>query len=168
MYSAILLLRSHSLYFRLSGAASAGIIVLPVAVALVAYWMRGGFEPSTGLRNADEPEAVEPPEVAPAAAEENAAYHPLSGRVRAWAAVLLVVGVAALFIPASRFAESPRFKLTAKQAEASASAFVRAQGFDPGAFRHVTYPAVHWGGEDTRSEERRVGKECRSRWSPYH
>src|SRR2546427_1505645 len=23
-------------------------------------------------------------------------------------------------------------------------------------------------GRDTRSEERRVGKECRSRWSPYH
>src|SRR2546427_3211274 len=23
-------------------------------------------------------------------------------------------------------------------------------------------------GEDDRSEERRVGKECRSRWSPYH
>src|SRR5256885_11569541 len=25
----------------------------------------------------------------------------------------------------------------------------------------------HWRGHD-RSEERRVGKECRSRWSPYH
>ena len=24
------------------------------------------------------------------------------------------------------------------------------------------------GGGPTRSEERRVGKECRSRWSPYH
>ena len=24
------------------------------------------------------------------------------------------------------------------------------------------------GGEILRSEERRVGKECRSRWSPYH
>jgi len=23
-------------------------------------------------------------------------------------------------------------------------------------------------GENQRSEERRVGKECRSRWSPYH
>ena len=23
-------------------------------------------------------------------------------------------------------------------------------------------------GSDERSEERRVGKECRSRWSPYH
>ena len=27
----------------------------------------------------------------------------------------------------------------------------------------------HWFQEwNTRSEERRVGKECRSRWSPYH
>src|ERR1039458_647366 len=25
-----------------------------------------------------------------------------------------------------------------------------------------------YGGEQLRSEERRVGKECRSRWSPYH
>ena len=25
-----------------------------------------------------------------------------------------------------------------------------------------------WVGEQFRSEERRVGKECRSRWSPYH
>ena len=24
------------------------------------------------------------------------------------------------------------------------------------------------GGKERRSEERRVGKECRSRWSPYH
>src|SRR2546423_12522988 len=30
--------------------------------------------------------------------------------------------------------------------------------------------AAHWPhvGADDRSEERRVGKECRSRWSPYH
>ena len=32
--------------------------------------------------------------------------------------------------------------------------------------------ADHWWGMiidiDKRSEERRVGKECRSRWSPYH
>nr|WP_178139008.1 hypothetical protein [Enterococcus faecium] len=27
--------------------------------------------------------------------------------------------------------------------------------------------AKHWS-TDCRSEERRVGKECRSRWSPYH
>ena len=34
---------------------------------------------------------------------------------------------------------------------------------DTKAQRH--FPAV---GQSTRSEERRVGKECRSRWSPYH
>src|SRR6266478_8214348 len=28
--------------------------------------------------------------------------------------------------------------------------------------------AYHAAGADARSEERRVGKECRSRWSPYH
>src|SRR5256886_3493533 len=29
-------------------------------------------------------------------------------------------------------------------------------------------PAVDVNGNAVRSEERRVGKECRSRWSPYH
>ena len=38
MYSAMLLVRSHNLYFRLSGAASAGLVALPVVLALVAYW----------------------------------------------------------------------------------------------------------------------------------
>ena len=28
--------------------------------------------------------------------------------------------------------------------------------------------AKDYHGTDDRSEERRVGKECRSRWSPYH
>src|SRR3989441_10630329 len=29
-------------------------------------------------------------------------------------------------------------------------------------------PMASLNGTDNRSEERRVGKECRSRWSPYH
>ena len=28
--------------------------------------------------------------------------------------------------------------------------------------------AQYFDGQSYRSEERRVGKECRSRWSPYH
>ena len=39
-------------------------------------------------------------------------------------------------------------------------------------FLHVHYMSItnkNWGGgSSNRSEERRVGKECRSRWSPYH
>src|SRR5256885_5495853 len=30
------------------------------------------------------------------------------------------------------------------------------------------FDRIHKGGFRFRSEERRVGKECRSRWSPYH
>src|SRR5256885_12270535 len=32
----------------------------------------------------------------------------------------------------------------------------------------ITYKWIQGMLETTRSEERRVGKECRSRWSPYH
>src|SRR2546422_1287297 len=32
----------------------------------------------------------------------------------------------------------------------------------------ITYLTEHFRGHKKRSEERRVGKECRSRWSPYH
>ena len=35
----------------------------------------------------------------------------------------------------------------------------------PNLYGHFT---EHLGGTIYRSEERRVGKECRSRWSPYH
>ena len=30
------------------------------------------------------------------------------------------------------------------------------------------YVSAYGGRDNSRSEERRVGKECRSRWSPYH
>ena len=32
----------------------------------------------------------------------------------------------------------------------------------------IKQAVVGYGGAEKRSEERRVGKECRSRWSPYH
>src|SRR6266511_3060708 len=35
------------------------------------------------------------------------------------------------------------------------------------AYCHMQQAMVHQG-QTVRSEERRVGKECRSRWSPYH
>jgi membrane protease YdiL (CAAX protease family) len=163
MYSAMLLVRSHSLYFKLSGAASAGIMLLPVLVALVAYWRQGGFAPETGLLNRDEaatgpepPAAPDPdgttpqpavlqPEMAPA----TISYHPLSVRVKLVAAGVAAVCLASLLIPVSRFGELPNFQIAAEQAHAAADAFLKTQNLDPGAFQHVTYPAVHWGGEDS-------------------
>ena len=75
VYTALLLVRSHNLYFRLSGAASAGIVVLPLLVALVAYWWRGGFEPESGLLNADESAAAEEPAEAEPARRPRPCHH---------------------------------------------------------------------------------------------
>jgi len=38
----------------------------------------------------------------------------------------------------------------------------------PVTYRHQEWLNVIVSDEPFRSEERRVGKECRSRWSPYH
>ena len=35
-------------------------------------------------------------------------------------------------------------------------------------YKNLEVIVVDDGSQDRRSEERRVGKECRSRWSPYH
>src|SRR2546426_4613847 len=41
-------------------------------------------------------------------------------------------------------------------------------GFGPPEFQQEMLHKVESGERLWRSEERRVGKECRSRWSPYH
>ena len=38
----------------------------------------------------------------------------------------------------------------------------------PSKFTYLPNTAGCYNAQDARSEERRVGKECRSRWSPYH
>jgi len=150
MYSAMLLLRSHNLYFRLSGAASAGIVALPVIVALAAYWMRGGFEPETGLLNADEPPpGPEPEEAAGEQAALTGGYRPLSGRRKLAGAAVAAAGLVALLVHTTHFGESPAYKLSTAQAKSAADAFLRLRGLDPAAFRSVTFPSEHWGGDDS-------------------
>jgi membrane protease YdiL (CAAX protease family) len=149
-YTALLLVRSHNLYFRLSGAASAGIVVLPLLVALVAYWRRGGFQPDAGLLNADERAPVEAPaEAAPEPATATMEYRPLSKRVRLAAIAIFAAGLLSLLIPVTRFGDSPKYKIPAGQARVGADAFLKQQGLDPGGFRHLTYPATHWSGDDS-------------------
>src|SRR2546421_2530375 len=70
------------------------------------------------------------------------------------AAALLAEGYDAV---ATRFGEA---RLTASRVLAGRSPATVATGIDLWTAAPVEFPA--------RSEERRVGKECRSRWSPYH
>src|SRR6185436_4645945 len=128
MYSAMLLIRSQSLYFKLSGAVSAGIIVLPLVIALVAYLRYGGFEPDAGLLNGDEDGAAETPsEAASVSAAPSVAARPLGARMRIAAVALFGLGPLALLIPATPFGDTPRYRLPEEQARTAADAFLRTQ-----------------------------------------
>src|SRR5580692_838017 len=100
MYAALLLLRSHNPYFVFSGAASAGIMVLPVLVALIAYLRHGGFASETGLTNADEGSAeVTAAESVDYEAVDQTAVLPSSvwsARRRLAAALVLIAGAVVL------------------------------------------------------------------------
>jgi membrane protease YdiL (CAAX protease family) len=145
MYTAMLLLRSPNLYYRVSGAASAGIILIPIAACLVAYWRHGGFRSEDGLLNVDDQPGVAPappPEpVAPANSPID--YRPLGNRARIAAFALLAAGIAALLVPIDRFGDRPKYRLSSSEARARATAFAGASGFET-----VAVPAVHWDGGD--------------------
>ena len=85
----------------------------------------------------------------------------INNMLLAFIAVLIVIGLVAL---AGFFLLSPPDEIIMGQAEATQ---VRISGKVPGrieSYRFGEGDKIHL----TRSEERRVGKECRSRWSPYH
>ncbi len=150
IYAAMLLLRSPSWYFRLSGAACAGIMLLPVLIALVAYWRRGGFEPEAGVRNEDEAKPTPALAPSPAPAATPAAPAPVNVRPGAvlsprgrWAAVVIfAAGLALSFLPFDHPAERPRYGLQADRALAAADAFLRTQKVDPGSYRHFVFPST--------------------------
>src|SRR5208283_2519693 len=54
LYTAFLLIRSPNHYLSVSGAVSAGIMLIPLVIAGVAYWRTGTFSDGESLTNARE------------------------------------------------------------------------------------------------------------------
>jgi membrane protease YdiL (CAAX protease family) len=149
MYTAMLLLRSQNLYLRVSGAVSAGIVLLPVMVALIAYWRHGGFESEGAICNADDTTEAPPPEThSEEPAPEQRQWQPLSKRAVVAALAILAAGAAAFLIPVERFGDAPRYRIGEPQALAASDAFLHSHSIDPAAYRNVAAPAVHWEGDD--------------------
>src|SRR2546422_11672964 len=67
-------------------------------------------------------------------------------------------------IPLTAVPELPRFTQRLNAAHQAARLWAGSLVGAAGPGFDARYARV----QDTRSEERRVGKECRSRWSPYH
>ena len=151
MYTALLLLRSHNPYFVFSGAASAGIMVLPAIVAGIAYLRRGGFEPDPA-RTPDAPiETPSPSPEAPVTPSESLPYVPWPARRRLAALLLLVAcAIAIAAVHPDEFGGDPRFALEPARARAAAGQFARTQGFDPQGYRAVVFPVTNWDDDNTR------------------
>jgi membrane protease YdiL (CAAX protease family) len=139
LYTAFLLLRSSNDYLRISGGLTAGIMLIPLIVALIAYLRSGTFSDeadltndSVGIRRAAKEEAV-------AAAETSVSYLPLQKPRILAAGVLVVLLVGAAFIPAYRFGRDIKLHFARADATRSAEAYLAGQGVKVQGYRQATW-----------------------------
>lgn len=154
IYTAMLLLRSPNFYFRFSGAVTALIFALPLAVAAGAYLVTGTFRDEAGARNEVIGTAPAPPAAPPdrsGARFPPPAYAPV--RARRWV-IGFAAGAAALAIfaaPLASWRRAETFTGTPARALASARAYLRSQGVSTAGYRavatvgsEVSAPAAHF------------------------
>ena len=124
--------------------------MLPVIVALVLYWRRGGFESEAGLLNGDEAAPSSPRSAARARAAEG------DDRLRSARTCVAVVGGGAAGCGRREPGDSGELVRTRAGLSRSAQGkraspadeFLRTQRVDPESYRHVSWPAAHWEGAD--------------------
>jgi membrane protease YdiL (CAAX protease family) len=139
LYTAFLLLRSHNDYLMISGAVTAGIMLVPLAVALVAYLRAGKFTDEEPLTNRSEGISRSAAEAAAEAPAALPAYQPLSRR-RLVIAGLLTAGLAALaLVPVQRFGEGLKVRVGRAQAVQTAERYLADHHVDSSQFRQVAW-----------------------------
>ncbi len=153
IYTAFLMLRSGNTYYVVSGAVSAGILLIPLAVSLALYWRRGGFAPETGLTNAEEGFVPEPP-AAPKLSEPLPPVRPLAPAVR-WGGLVVAAALAvALAFPAAPASDAAKDNTGRDRAQRLAREFLKANGVPSENYRTAVYPGTGFAeAEDVRLEK---------------
>jgi len=140
LYTAFILLRSSNFYLKFSGALAGGIMLIPLGVALIAYWRTGAFSDESSISNsADQPpqRAIESEPIREPAA--SVIYTPFSSR-RLTVAVLLIVVFGALAVaPIYRFGEDVKLRVTRQNAVAAASEFLKGRNVNAQNYRSVAW-----------------------------
>jgi membrane protease YdiL (CAAX protease family) len=151
----LLLIRSNSLYFKISGVVVGLAALAPLVFSGVSYLARGRFEPDEDLLNNAEPKAkaeaeasAEPiaeatsesaPIVTDAAAVATGRYNALSPAMMIFLAVCLVLGgVAAWRLKTPALGGYVKLSVDARSAKGRADEILRQRGFDPHAYRTAT------------------------------
>lgn len=140
LYTAFLLLRSPNHYLMVSGGVAAGIMLIPLIVALAAYLKTGTFTEEDALLNAAEKApAPVPPEEEAAPAAQPMTYQPLSQSRLILAGVLAVIFAALAIIPVYRFGKGIVLHESGQDALRIAGNFLRQRKIDPATYRHVVW-----------------------------
>ncbi len=138
LYTAFLLLRSPNHYLMISGAISAGIMLVPLLVALAAYLKTGTFAEEGGILNASE----KPPSPLPmeaSATESPLVYQPLSASRLALAGVLAAIFIGVAFIRVYRFGKGIELHASPQEALRSATNLLEQKKVDPASYRKVVW-----------------------------
>lgn len=136
IYTALLLVRSTNPYVAVSGAASALVLLLPMAVALVLYVRGGGFAPDDDLSNAAVGTAPAPPHAVDSAPLACAPPRALVPRRVAFAVglALAVLFLARVVLPRATPWDSLEVRVDRAGAKAAADEFLERSGEDPAAY----------------------------------
>lgn len=155
LYTSLLLFRSDNPYFIATAAVGAGLLAIPLLVALFAYLRTGTFLPEKGLRNGDlaAPPPVEKLKEAGAEKEpEVPAALPLPAGARLLALGLLAVGAAAMLMPIERIGSFLAYTVEPKAAVRSFADSLRATGW-------ANPDTMHLAAFVGESEENEIGGE---------
>ena len=139
LYTAFLLLRSGNHYLMASGGVTAGIMLVPLVVALVSYWRSGKFADEGPLTNASAGISRRRAEEKPAEPAAALRYQPLP-LSRLWtAAALVVILVAIAFVPAYEFGKGIKLGTTRARAIRLAEEYFKSQGVNLAPYRHAAW-----------------------------
>ncbi|HEV2491593.1 MAG TPA: CPBP family intramembrane glutamic endopeptidase [Terriglobia bacterium] len=140
LYTAFLLLRSPNRYLIISGAITAGIMLVPLITAAIAYWRSGTFTDEAPLTNASEGVHRAPaPAEAARAPEAAVSYRPLDARRLPLAGILVVVFAVIASIPVYRFARGIKVRLNHPQAVQTAEQFLKQRRISVEDYRRVAW-----------------------------
>ena len=137
LYTAFLLLRSHNHYLMASGGVTAGIMLVPLALALIAYLRTGTFSQEDSLTNASAGISRAPREATPGVISGSLAYHPLSQRRLMIAGGLIVVFIAVSTVKVYRFGESVKINTTRQDAYRLGDDFLKTRHIDSSSYHRV-------------------------------
>ena len=138
----LLLLRSNSLYFKISGAVIAAAALAPLAFACISYLLRGGFAAGEDLLNRSwrAPEAtVTAEDAATAVAGTGRRYNALAPGVLGFLAVCLIAGGLLVWrLKSESIGDYLKLSIDGRSTRLIADQILQKRGLDPNSFYHAT------------------------------